>query len=112
MNIPALVPALDIHGDLILELDGDTLHINAEGSHLQINASSVGILQSLAQSMSGQIPLVESYLNQAQLSVEICLSSVPIARLGHGVQPNLLGSLAGVSGADVSLSGLLRAFLR
>lgn len=112
MNFPNRTFAIDLHGDLTLELDGDTLRIHATGSQVEVDASSLRILRSAALTFPEQYGALDQLLNVTGLSVEVRLASVPLARFGFGVEPNWIARLSGLSIGEVSVSGLVRALLR
>jgi hypothetical protein len=112
-NAPSVMREISCDGELRLEHQGRTLQLTANCSNLQLTAPSLAILRQAWQSLPIPQPRQHAarMLHDAGLQLLVNVKQIEVARMGAGVQANWLSGLAGLPGASVSLSGLLRAFV-
>ncbi len=107
------MPALDLHGQLQIVRDADSIQLRADGRHLVVDATSLAILREVLRSLPADTTAItDALIAHHALTLEIQVNGTQIARLGEGAQPNWSGTLAGIPTAQLSLGGLLRAILR
>ncbi|MCU0228851.1 MAG: hypothetical protein MUF01_14550 [Bryobacterales bacterium] len=113
--VPARVgsgrPALDFHGSIAIAHDSELIQLTADGSRITLDASSLAVLRELLASLPIPPTALDSVVEQHQLHIEVHVKGNLVGRLEPGAEPTWMGSLSGIPGVTVSLSGVVRALL-
>lgn len=108
--------ALSVHADLTVERGDDTFSITGDGDHVVVDAPSlaaVARLRPVATRLVARVSdLPTSRVGDADLTVDVRVRGVRVARLAGDASPGVLSSLLGVTPAQVHLGGVVRAALR
>jgi len=109
---------LEVLADLQLAVDGEHIDIRGTGDHIVVDLPSVRAGRRLLHSGPFATPQVHAThqlheaLQEVDLSAEVRLKGDPVARIGAGGQPGMLGWMLGIEGVEVRLARPFRAAVR
>ena len=104
---------LAVEVDLTLTTEGEELSVSGEGQHLTVDVPSIGAAKRTLRGI-GTLPferLGAGFIAE-ELSAEVRLHDVTIARIGPYVEPTRLSRALGVAPARVYPTAAIRAALR
>lgn len=87
--------SLDVAADLTVTFEGEPLHVESYTDHVVVTLPSLALARSLLGRHGERIGDVAGLLEAADLSAEVRVRSRPVARLGVGVTPGVLGRRLG-----------------
>lgn len=105
--------ALDVVGQLILEMDGASARVEARGDTIVVELASLragySILKRLpgGRGRDGAIRRIHEGLIGAGLTIRIRVGPKQIGRLGVGARAGLASRLLGVDPLEIQVDGLL-----
>lgn len=102
---------LSVEADLDVTIDGERCTVWTEGDRLVVNTPSLATARELlggVEALPVPQPRLVGGLADRALTVEVRVRHAPVARLGAGVEPSRLATLAGYE-ADLSPRGVLAA---
>ncbi|KYH25519.1 hypothetical protein HAPAU_21930 [Halalkalicoccus paucihalophilus] len=107
--------ALAVEADLRLTVEGHPVEISGSGTHLTVATSSlrgaIAVLRSLG-TLSELVEPVGTRFVAADLSADVEVRGIVIARIGPHVEPNALSRALGVAPARVWPGAVLRSLGR
>lgn len=110
----AAVDPLSVDVDLEVTVDGSRCSVWNENELIVVNAPTLAAARALLSGVE-TLPLAQrrlvGRLSKADLTIEIRVRHVPIARVGAGVEPSRLAATAGYD-ADLSLGAIAVAAWR
>jgi hypothetical protein len=110
------VTELDVDADLTVAVDGEGVAVRGYGDRVVVEAPSLAALRSvgdvLADLPAGGRGALSEVLGRADVTVDVRVRGLSVARLGPDVRAGPLSRLAGVAPARVSLGGVVLAALR
>ncbi|WP_331233157.1 hypothetical protein [Natronorarus salvus] len=104
---------LAVEVDLTLETEGEELSISGEGQHLTVDVPSIGAAKRTLRGI-GTLPVerLGTGFVEEQLSADVRIHGVVVARIGPYVEPTRLSRALGVAPARVYPVAGLRAALK
>lgn len=118
MPQPDLRRGIDAVGEVVLTSpDGVEYRLQGTPSGLILRSASVGHLVALRRYRSSRparqaaLAVVHRFVGRADLPVRVYAAGVEVGRLRPESRGGLLGRLAGLGSAEISLRGLVRALL-
>jgi len=106
--------ALSVEADLAVTVEGRRCAVWTENGLLVVNAPSLSTARDLLEGVEA-LPVSQARLagelGDADLTVEVRVRHAPVARVGSGVDPSLLGELGGYE-AELSPRGVAVAAWR
>ncbi|MEM4781329.1 MAG: hypothetical protein QXG03_07210 [Halalkalicoccus sp.] len=109
----ARAPAVE--ADLSLTVEGHPVSVSGSGTHLTIATSSLRAAVTVLGSLGTLAELVEPFGSrfvEADLSADVEVDGVVVARIGPHVEPNALSRALGIAPARLWPGALCRAALR
>lgn len=110
-----MVPALAVEADLSLTVEGQPVAISGSGEHLTIATPSIQAAITVLRNLGTVSELIEpagSRFVDANLSADIEVAEVVVARVGPHVEPNALSRALGISPARIWPGAAFRAARR
>lgn len=113
-----MAPPLEVLADLRLAVDGEPVDVRGTGDHIVVDLPSVRAGRRLLNSgpfathPGRTTHQIHEALQEVELSAEVRLKGAPVAHIGTGAQPGMLGKMLGLEGAEVRLARPLRTAAR
>lgn len=105
---------LAVEADLVLSVEGHSVSVSGSGKHLTIDIDSIRgaiiVLRSLGSVSEPVEPLGARFIG-ADLSADVEVGGVTVARIGPHTEPNALSRVLGISPVRVRPGALVRAAL-
>lgn len=107
--------ALAVEADLSLTVEGQPVSVTGSGSHLIISVPTVRGAITVLRNLGTVTELVEPFGSrfvESDLSADVEVGEVVIARIGPHVEPNALSKRLGIAPAQVWPGAVVQAALR
>ncbi|WP_224269353.1 peptide ABC transporter ATP-binding protein [Haloprofundus salinisoli] len=104
---------LDVTAELTLTVEGEEVRVVGFGELVVVDAPSLGGAFALLRG-AGQLPTEQfgENVRAADVTVDVRVDGVSVARLGPDLRPGYLSRALGVAPARLSLGGVALALLR
>lgn len=107
--------ALAVEADLSLTVEGQPVSVSGSGNHLTVSVPTVRGAITILRGLGTITELVEPFgsrLVESDLSADVEVAGVVVARIGPHVEPTALSERLGIAPAQVWPGAVVRAALR